>query len=585
MNVDERSSGGVRLPSPSIFDALDAEGRSALEREVGRLDIPAGSILFERGDTADALYLVLSGSLGVIIGEPTGGHELVNELYVGDTVGEMALLSERPRSATVVALRDTSLLRVTKEVFAKLIKTCPAAMLQLASQLVKRLERTTHRPEAIPAPRTLALIALEPTAPIVWLAAELARALTDLGATTLVLDEGTAEHSPEMLQSVETAHDLTLYRSGSRAPAWTETCIGRADRILFVTSAAPPPNGLIPSVPLVRNLPWRVADLVVVQEGAAHLPRSTPHPVPPLPVRVRHHVRERHRTDVERLARHILGRAVGIVFSGGGARGGAHIGVIRALRELGVPVDIVGGASFGSIVGAALACEWDDDELAARFRQAFVRSNPLNDYALPLVALTKGRKVSRLLRTHFGERRIEELWCPYFTVAANLTTGCLEVLREGSLWQALRASIALPGLLPPWVAGGQVLVDGAVMNNLPTDVMSSMRCGPIIACDLTRYETLRVTPPARPHRIWRLLTGQEFDGLSIVSTLMRSAHVGGDIQAKLSRDLADVLLEPPLHDVDLRDWRSFDRAVEAGYRCAMEGADEVQRLCRRPARI
>src|SRR5262249_30663957 len=154
-------------------------------------------------------------------------------------------------------------------------------------------------------------------------------------------------------------------------------------------------------------------------------------------------------------------------------------------REIGIPLDLVGGASFGAIVAAGVASEWGDEELLERFREGFARSNPLSDYAMPFVALTKGRKVSRQLRAHFGDRRVEDLWRPFFTVAANLTPGSLSVLKEGAIWEALRASIALPGLLPPWIANGEVFVDGAVMNNLPADVMRSVDGGVIVAVDVT----------------------------------------------------------------------------------------------------
>jgi NTE family protein len=596
MKVDGRGSEGSRttgrtdeasaqgdgrcrsLPSSSLFDELTPNVRLALEREVEWISLPAGRVLFKRGDFADALYVVTSGSLGVIVGEPTATHELVNQLYAGDTVGEMALLSERPRSATVVALRDTSLLRIGKGTFSTLIATQPGAMHRLTKQLVDRLESTMLPRETATAPRTLAVVPLDPGAPVGWLGDELVCALARLGLRAVILRGLPATETLDCLHSIETAHDLTLYQGRPDTSDWTLTCIGQADRILFVTVAASSQGERFSAARCIPDLPWRLAELVVVQDARAQMPAPAASLLRELPVRGHYHIRDRKAEDVARLARHIVGRAVGVVLSGGGARGYGHIGVIRALREIGVPMDVAGGTSFGSIVAAGLACEWGTEELVARFRAAFEQSNPLNDYAFPFVALTKGRKVSRLLREHFGDRTIEELWRPYFTVATNLSTGTLKVLRKGFVWDALRASIALPGLLPPWVIDDQVLVDGAVMNNLPTDVMRAMRHGPVVAVDVTRYETLSVARPVRSRRLWRLLTGQEFDGPSIVNTLIRSAHIGGDVQAKLSRDLADVLLEPPLANMDLRDWKSFDRAVEAGYRYTLKKSSDLQRL-------
>jgi NTE family protein len=119
------------------------------------------------------------------------------------------------------------------------------------------------------------------------------------------------------------------------------------------------------------------------------------------------------------------------------------------LREAHVPIDLIGGCSMGSIVGAAVALEWDDAEIKARLRATFVNTNPIDDYTLPFLSLTKGVKVARLLTQNFGAHRIEELWRPYFCVSTNLTAGTLAVHRDGPLVEALRASISIPGLLPP----------------------------------------------------------------------------------------------------------------------------------------
>ena len=138
--------------------------------------------------------------------------------------------------------------------------------------------------------------------------------------------------------------------------------------------------------------------------------------------------------------------------------------VIRALREAGCPIDFVGGASMGAIIGAGIACGWDDAEIDRRIRKAFVESNPLSDYRLPVVALVKGHRVDARLREHFGDRLIEDLDLPFFAVSTNLTQGTFRVHTQGLLRNALRATISLPGILPPVVSDNQVLVDGAVLN-------------------------------------------------------------------------------------------------------------------------
>src|SRR5690606_26256292 len=173
----------------------------------------------------------------------------------------------------------------------------------------------------------------------------------------------------------------------------------------------------------------------------------------------------RHDADIARLARVMAGLSVGLVLSGGGARAYAHIGAIRALREHGAPIDFVGGSSMGAIIGAGVALGWSDDEIHERVHDAFVKSNPLGDFRLPVVALAAGDRVESRLAAHFGDARIEELHTPFFAVSSNLTTGAVRIHRSGLVRDALRASSALPGILPPVVQDGEVLVDGAVLDN------------------------------------------------------------------------------------------------------------------------
>src|SRR6185369_16563668 len=113
-----------------------------------------------------------------------------------------------------------------------------------------------------------------------------------------------------------------------------------------------------------------------------------------------HHVR--HASDVERVARLLTGRSIGLVLSGGGARGFAHIGVVRALREAGMRIDSVGGTSIGAIIGAGVAADWSDEEMLEKYRIAFVAGRPLKDYTFPFVSLVSGRRVAHLLREAFG---------------------------------------------------------------------------------------------------------------------------------------------------------------------------------------
>jgi NTE family protein len=254
------------------------------------------------------------------------------------------------------------------------------------------------------------------------------------------------------------------------------------------------------------------------------------------------------------------------VLAGGGARGFAHIGIMKALQEAGVPFDHLGGTSMGAIIAAGVAAEWDLKELSERVRAAFVDANPLSDYTFPLIALVRGKRVSKLLQEAFHDVRIEELPRPFFCVSSDLTTGRIHEHRSGALWRALRASVALPGILPPVTHHGHLLVDGGVMNNLPVDVMRQRESGPIIASDVTGEIDLQVKDDKYGERpIWQLIWQRMRGTPSIVSILMRSGTVGSEAQRRVVREQADFLFEPALPDIGLRDWKLFDRAVAEGY--------------------
>jgi len=283
-------------------------------------------------------------------------------------------------------------------------------------------------------------------------------------------------------------------------------------------------------------------------------------------------MRRDHAEDLKRIARVLTGQSVGLVLSGGGARAYAHIGAIQVLRENGVPIDFVCGASMGAIIAAGVAMGWDQAEMDARIQDAFVNTSPLDDIAIPLLAMTLGLKVNERLSQHFGETQIADLWLPFFCVSSNLTKGTYQLHRRGRLRDALRASISLPGILPPATDDNDVLVDGAVLKNFPADIMRMTMLGPIVGIDVTRGRSITAADVARPASVWRwIISGQWRKGPPIVSLLMRAATVSSGRDLIASRDATDVLVLPEVVGVEIRDWTAYEPAVTGG-RVAMTEA-------------
>ena len=562
--IDPRANPWAMLAALPLFSGLPRSVVDAAVAELEWTSLPGGRLLFEAGSPADAVYYVVSGCLGVF----APGGELIGRVAAGESVGEMGLIVSRPRAATVRALRDSELASLSAGTFERVLLGHPEAILRLARLTVERLEDSGGDRERQMTPRTLALIPQDDGVDLARHAQGLVTALGRYGRVDLVTGERAGSHSPQWFHEVEARNDFVVYAGVAADTPWTRLCLRQADVVLLAARANAEPHAW-------AGLGWqdgaaRRAELLLIHEGgftngAAARWQGV---LPGVPC---HHIRSTR--DYERVARLLTGRAVGLVLSGGGARGFAHLGVVRALRAHGVPIDLVGGTSMGGILAAGVAADWDDAELVERFRRSFVDTNPLSDFTLPLVSLVSGRKVGQLLRRELGEIDIEDLPLPFFCVSSNLTTGRTAVHQQGPLWRWLRASVAIPGVLPPVFHGGEVFVDGGAMNNLPVDVMRAKGRGPVIGVDVgaDRAFTTDIEATETPP-FWNLLLGRRGGRRrpNILQILWRTGMVNSTAATLLRRSQSDLLLTPALESLDLLDWKSFERAIEIGYRDASE---------------
>jgi NTE family protein len=518
--------------------------------------LPAGHLLFEAGSNPDGVYLLTSGRLGVKTHLKAG---LTAEIERGELVGEAGWLLGAQRSATVVALRDSELLLIPNAELDRIARQSTHFSLALARLCARRL-RHSNRQEY--RPKRAHIFALVPNSievDIADLATRLVDELSKSGRTELVWDARATTHTAIWFNGIEEANDYVVYVANWTASGWTRQCCRQADVILM---AAPASGGVSPwpaGVAEAARARGARVELALLHQGNI-APGCAGTWLKTLPATLHHHLLES--SDYSRLARLLMRRGVGLVLSGGGARGFAHLGIIRALREARVPIDFLGGASIGAIIAAGVAMGWSDEEMQLRYRRSFVDTNPVNDYTFPLLALTRGKKVSRLLEREYGNVQIEDLRHPYFCVSANLTTGRLLEHRAGRLSHALRASVAIPGVMPPVFHDDGVLVDGAAINNLPVDVMQSHAPGFVIGSDVGADRNF----------------GER--RVNIIQVLMHAGMINSTAAERTQRELADVLLKPPLVNIDLLDWQAFDGAIRAGYDYARGVLDELPALPR-----
>ncbi|WP_229720728.1 patatin-like phospholipase family protein [Dyella nitratireducens] len=562
-----------RIP---LFSHLTDAQRAALAGYLHWICLPGGQYLYRAGEVADALYLLRSGSLGVF----DGSTDLIRQVAADDCVGEISLLGGEALRYNVRALRDCELLRLDHQHFEQLIEHHPRAMMGMARQAVDRLIRRERHVEPPDKPRTFAILPVDETVPVRGLAMQLAQALEKFGNCVVIDAEHGANRGSDWFAEREAQVRFVIYLDSTGDPSWRLRCLRQADVLLLPALAAQPAKPWPEAAPghpaRVRHRPRHL--LLIhpahrVLQGSARRWRGQ------FSGDIHHH----HicgEGDIPRIARLISGHARGLVLAGGGARGLAHLGALRALRETGHDFDAVGGTSIGAIIGAGLANMWSIEEMTRVYYEAFVRGKPLSDWTVPLVALTRGRRAAIMLRRAFGAIDIEDLERPFFCVSTNLSGQGKVVHRHGPLWLWLRASSSIPGILPPVLHHGQVYVDGALVDNLPTDVMAEDGIAHITAVSIRADIELRAkteefaTPPW-----WRLWLRQR-RGVGwprLVSTLTRAAMVNSEETSERCRDQADLLITPPLEHVGMLDWRDWQLAIDSGYQETLRVLEEQER--------
>ena len=574
-----------------VFASLRPEARQFVCDRLEAEHLPGGTVLLHQGDPADCLYLIAVGRLRVTVTRSDGAESLVAELGRGEIVGEMALITNEPRSATVTALRDSQVLRLSIQAFDELVDAHPDAFRQISTHVVRRLVRSFREGSPSSPVVTVAVVPLSDAPEVDDFGDRLhasfqrltgaANHVTASAATTLgALDRVSADRLSAWLAARESGFSVVTYGADPEPTPWTAACIRQADMVLLVGSGREPPT-VRPVEPFIADRRGSLkirTELALVHPPTTRVPHGTRHWLAARDLDEHHHVRADRQADTDRVARLILGRGIGLVLSGGGARGIAELGVLRALDEHGIPLDACGGASIGSLIAGGVARGLTLDELTAQLRAGVVESSPF-DVTLPLVSLAAGKRVTEHIRNAAIGVDIEDCWRRFFCVSANLTTGDIEVHRSGSGWQAVRASFSIPGVFPPMRSPrGDLLVDGGVLDNLPVGVMRGEHQGiTVIAVDVgkTRDLVAGALPGSGVVSGWRQLVGRiepgaQSDAASLGRILMRLTELGSE----RTDDRGDLTVTPRVDSFSISDFKAFDRLVELGYEAGNDTVDE-----------
>ncbi|MDH5504374.1 MAG: patatin-like phospholipase family protein [Acidimicrobiia bacterium] len=570
------------------LDGLADDLQRSIEEHLTWRKLAAGTVLRQAGTTTEQSHLVLSGRL---LG--TNAKGVRTEYWPGALITPNALIAPATNTETMVASRDTTLLEADRSGFEELLAKHPTAVLALGRAMTTATTQRNRRRAASTV--SIAVTADDPGDLVVEILAEAGRhgnaelvsskrADGDLNWTGISQSSAGSPKDyrlSEYVHQLELGADHLLFETDRDLTEWSRRCIRQADRLLIVCSASPDEGEhrrISDLLTASAAIPERNRWLAILHPVGTDRPSGTAHLMDRHGILNVAHVLVGRPEDTARLARLVTGHSTSIVFGGGGARGFAHLGVLRALEEVGVPVDTLVGTSIGSVLAGFYAT---GNSHALMMELAAKHFANVLDYTIPVVALIKGERIATGLSEVFGDLEIEDLWHPFACVSTNLTQSSVEVHRRGSVAESIRASLAIPGVIPPVPFGDDLLVDGGVLNNLPIDVaQQEFTPGTIIAVD--------VAPRSGPHA--HLDFGMSVSGWKAVADKIKHANHYPGTAAILLRsmvtasirerdrlvedDIADLYLLLPTHEVSMMDFHESRKVEAAGYELARPLIDE-----------
>ncbi|KAG7476832.1 hypothetical protein MATL_G00087000 [Megalops atlanticus] len=597
--------------------------------------VEAGRAVYRQGDKSDSTYIVLSGRLRSVIMKEDGKKELTGEYGRGDLIGVVEALTHQNRATTVHAVRDSELAKLPEGALSSIKRRYPQVVTRLIHLLGEKILQQVNGPLSAPSLAlhtpsskwdtgnpasnlsTVAILPVSEEVPLTAFTLELQHALSAIGPTLLLtsdiikqrlgsaaLDSVHEYRLSSWLGQQEDIHRIVLYQSDSTLTPWTQRCIRQADCIIIVglgeqdpavgelermlegsavraqkqlvllhREDGPPPRG---TVDWLNMRSWISRHLHLSCPRRVFSKRSLPK-LREMYQRVFQKPPDRH-SDFSRLARILTGNAIALVLGGGGARGCSQVGVLRALSEAGIPVDLVGGTSIGALMGALYAEDRSHSRMRVRAREWSMEMTSVFkkvlDLTYPVTSMFSGAAFNSSISAVFKGKQIEDLWIPYFNITTDISASAMRVHTDGSLWRYVRASMSLSGYLPPLCdpKDGHLLMDGGYINNLPADVARSMGAKVVIAIDVGSQDETHLTNYGDSLSGWWLLwkrlnpLAEKVKVLNMAEIQTRLAYVCcvRQLESVKSSDYCEYI-RPPIDRYRTLEFGKFDEIAEVGY--------------------
>ena len=557
-----------------LFEELNNDALLKILAAGEKQQIDAGVHLFKQGDLENSLYIVLSGRLRAVMQDKTGTN-ILGDIGEGEPTGEFALFTNEPRMASVLAIRKTIVLKINKQEYLNLISQNPAFAGVLTNFLIKRLRRNILEQHLSSRPKNIAVINLQPEHDLSTWTNEIEKTLEESGLPIQVFfhDSQPEQQYNTIFDTLEQQEGLNILVCSEAQPEWSRQCLLVADLLIVATEFWADPN--LYQIEKIQNLYAqsilnKKIYIAFLHENETLLPKQTSRWLEKRMVNLHIHVRKNHPGDIRRFCRIISNQAVGIVLGGGGAKGYAHVGAIRALLETGIEIDFLGGTSAGALYGIGMShSDFEPDKVYALCATSAKRRLTSNDFSWPIVSIMSGKKMAAFMQEMFGESELEDIWVNSYCVSTNFSSFGTKVHDKGLVSKMIRASIAIPGVFPPVVIDRQLHVDGGVVDNLPIEPMYRYPVRHIIAISLSGLETREVNydeTPSAAMLIWDKITGKrKYKIPGISSLIVNSLTLNSRQKQENTKSKVSLYFEMDLREVGLLDDKKWSQTIQKGY--------------------
>ncbi|TDQ17441.1 NTE family protein/lysophospholipid hydrolase [Algoriphagus boseongensis] len=533
-----------------------------------------GEYLFHQGDSESCLYIVLSGRLRAIK-EDGNGVRILGDIGEGEPVGEFALFTGEPRMASVLAIRKSAVLEFDQQEYFQLVARNPKLANSMTRFVINRLRRNTFQQNQSSPPKNIALINLQADHDLSPWTIDMEAYFKENGIPVQVFDhesqEALSDH--EFFDSLESYAGVNILICSETNPNWSHQCLVYADLVILATDfkGNPALYQIEKDLDLYsQSILNKKIYLLFLHEKEASMPKETSKWLENRTINLHIHVRQGNSGDIRRFCRIITNNATGLVLGGGGAKGYAHLGVVKALQEKGIEIDFLGGTSAGAIYGITMSfSDFDFEKIEVITQHAVESKLTSNDISLPLISFLSGKKVKKFVKNLFKEFGLEDIWVNSYCVSTNYSRASAKIHDRGPIWQQVMASMAIPGVFPPVVIDQYLHVDGAVMDNLPIEPMYRYPISKIIAVSLSGLIDRKVEFESTPSN-WSIFW-DKFSrkskyklpnvGSLIINSLMLNSHQKQEVtKSKVSH-----YFELNLKGVGLLDESKWKEILKKGY--------------------